>query len=82
MPPSWPAFSAIQVTLAPDAAARPLADDWRPGETFREAVGMLVAVLQGLADVGIVAGVFLLPALTLAGLTILAGRRWVGRRTR
>ena len=75
------AFSAIQVTLAPDAAARPiLDDDWRPGETFRGAVGTLVAVLQGLADVAIVAAVFLLPLGALAGVAVLAAARLRGRR--
>lgn len=74
-------FSAIQVTLAPDAAARPiLDDDWRPGDTFRGAVAMLVAVLQGLADVAIVAAVFLLPLGALAG-GVMAGRLLLRRRT-
>ena len=75
-------FSAIQVTLAPDAAARPiLDDDWRPEETFRGAVGMLVAVLQGLTDVAIVAAVFLLPLAALAGVGIIAGRLRLKRQT-
>ena len=70
------ALAAIQVSLSPDAAARPiLADDWRPGETFRGAVAMLVAVLQGLADVAIVAAVFLLPLGALIGLGVLAAVR-------
>ncbi len=76
------AFSAIQVTLAPDAAARPiLDDDWRPGETFREAVGMLAGVLQGLADVAIFAAVFLLPLALLTWVAVLATARLRGRRT-
>ena len=76
------AFSAIQVSLAPDAAARPiLGDDWRPGETFRGAVGMLVGMLQGLADAAIVAAVFLLPLGLLVWLTVLASVRLYGRRT-
>lgn len=76
------AFSAIQVTLAPDAAARPiLDDDWRPGETFRRAVGMLVGMLQGLADAAIVAAVFLLPLALLVWLAVLAIVRLYGRRS-
>jgi len=74
-------FSAIQVTLSPDAGSRPiLADDWRAGDTVREAFGMLVGVLQGLADVAIFAGVFLLPLGALAGVAILAAGRFLGRR--
>lgn len=76
------AFSAIQVSLSPDAAARPiLDDDWRPGETFLGAVGMLVGMLQGLADVAIVAAVFLLPLALLIWLAVLAIVRLYGRRT-
>jgi hypothetical protein len=75
------AFSAIQVTLAPDAAGRPiLDDDWRPGETVREAFAMLVGVLQATIDVAIFAGVFLLPLALLAGTAVLAGARFMGRR--
>ena len=73
-------FSAIQVSLAPDAAGRPiLDDDWRPWETFRGAVGMLVAVLQGLADVAIVAAVFLLPLAMLVAVGIAGGRHLLKR---
>ena len=76
------AFSPIQVTLAPDAAARPiLDDDWRPGGTFREAVGMLVGVLQGLADVTIYVAVFLPPLGLLIWLAAFATGRLRGRRT-
>ena len=74
------AFSAIQITLAPDAAARPILDDWRPGETFSGAVARLVAVLQGLADVAIVAAVFLLPLALLMAVPILFGSRLLRRR--
>jgi hypothetical protein len=75
------ALSAIRVTLSPDAAVRPiLADDWRPGQTVREAFAMLVGVLQGLADVAIFTGVFLLPLALLAGVVVLAAGRFLGRR--
>ncbi len=71
------ALSAIQVTLVPDAAARPiLGDAWRPGETVREAFAMLVGVLQGLGDLAIFAAVFLLPLVALVAVPflILGGR--------
>ena len=75
------ALAAIQVSLAPDAAAQPiLDDDWRPGETFRQAVGILVGVLQGLADVAIFAAVFLLPLGALVGVAVLAAARLRARR--
>jgi hypothetical protein len=75
------AFSAIQVSLAPDTAARPiLDDDWRPLETVREAVAMLVGVLQRLADVAIFTAVFLFPLGALLTLAAVAGRRLIGRR--
>jgi hypothetical protein len=74
------AFSAIQVSLAPDATGRPILDDaWRPLETVREAVAMLVGVLQRLADVAIFTAVFLFPLGALLTLAV-AGRRLIGRR--
>ena len=76
------AFSAIQVSLAPDAAARPILDeDWRPGDTFREAFTRLAAVLQGLADVAIFAAVFLLPLAALLAIGLVGGRLLFRRRT-
>lgn len=75
------ALSAIQVTLAPDAAARPLlGDDWRPAETVREAFAMLLGVLQGLADVAIFAAVFLLPLALLVAVPMFFGNRLLRRR--
>jgi hypothetical protein len=68
------------VSLAPDATGRPiLDDDWRPLETVREAVAMLVGVLQRLADVAIFTAVFLFPLGALLTLAV-AGRRLIGRR--
>ena len=75
------ALSTIQITLAPEAARRPiLGDAWRPGETAREALGMLVAVLKGLADVAIFAAVFLLPLGVLVALPLILGGRALRRR--
>lgn len=75
------ALSAIHVALAPDAAARPiLGDTWQPGETVREAFGMLVAVLRGLADAAIFATVFLLPLAALVAVSLVLGGRALRRR--
>ena len=74
------AFSAIQVTLTPDAAARPILDDWRPADTAREAFARLISVLQGLADVAIFAAVFLVPLALVVAVPLILGGRALRRR--
>jgi hypothetical protein len=61
--------------------ARPiLGEVWRPGETAREALAMLVAVLQGLADVAIFVVVFLVPLAALVAVPLILSGRALRRR--
>lgn len=69
------ALSTVNVQLTPVEAARPLAEDeWRPGDTARGSVRMLVAVLRGLGDFLIFAVIVLLPTLILLRLLYLPVR--------
>lgn len=60
-------LSTIDVTLYPDIAALPVAEEgWRPAAVAREAQRALVGGLQALGNVAIWFGLFLLPLLLLA----------------
>lgn len=77
-------LSTIQVTLEPDAVAKPLvAEGWRPTETVRNAFGSLVGFLQGVADLLIVLVIVGVPVVVVILIPVLllrkAWKRW-GRR--
>jgi hypothetical protein len=78
------ALSTLEVDLRPTEAARPLAPgEWRPGETVRTRTRVLVAALQGLADLAITFVIVGLPLILLVALPIWALVRlvrWSRRR--
>jgi hypothetical protein len=53
---------------------------WRPLETVRDAAQLLVNVLQGLINIVIFAGVFILPLLLVVAIPAWFIRRWLRRR--
>lgn len=79
-------LSTIQVTLEPDAIAKPLvAEGWRPSETVRSSFGNLLAFLQGVADLLIWLVIVGLPVILVILIPVLlvrwAWRRW-GTKTK
>ena len=74
-------LSTIQLTLEPDAVAKPLvAEGWRPNETVRSSFGNLLAFLQGVADLLIYLVIVGLPVILVILIPVLlvrmAWRRW------
>jgi hypothetical protein len=53
-------YSTINVSMTSEARVQAPTPVWRPGETFRESLQDLVIALQGLADLLIAFGVFLI----------------------
>jgi hypothetical protein len=83
------AMSTITVSLSPQVPeTQVVPTGWYPDQTLREAVSTLVAVLQGLINLGIwcvVFSVFLIPFVLVAGVALLVvyiRRRAKGRATR
>lgn len=75
------AFSTISIDLTPDVLAQPLeVGGWRPQGVARDALEMLVAALQTLADVGIWLIIFVLPIALLIGIPAWLIIRAVRRR--
>jgi hypothetical protein len=73
-------FSTINVTLQPDAATRQVVvETWRPSATARSAAQALVDVLQGLADLAIVATIVVVPVLLIIGVPLALGIRTLRR---
>ena len=75
-------LSTINLVLAPTEGAKPVTDgEWRPGETMRASVRMLVSIFRGLGTLAIYLVVVFLPlALLLGFLAWLVIRVW--RRVR
>lgn len=74
-------LSTIQVTLEPDAVAKPLvAEGWRPSETVRNAFSSLVGFLQGVADLLIVLVIVGVPVVLVVLVPVVllyrAWKRW------
>lgn len=77
------AFSTIDIALQPDELSKPIATDWRPIETLRNASRALISALQGLVDVLIYFVVVVLPVLILLAIPVilvLLFLRWLIRR--
>jgi hypothetical protein len=75
------AFSSIQVNLTPTPITQPLEiAGWRPQETARNAFQALINLFQGIADVGIVLVVFVLPLAILIGIPLYVVLRLRRRR--
>jgi hypothetical protein len=66
------AFSSIQVTLSPPAPGAVLAQTtgWSPLKTAQSALGALIGLLQGIADLLIVVVIVILPPVLVIGLPI------------
>ena len=80
-------LSTIQVSLAPDAAGKPIvAEGWRPGDTVRNAFSSLVAFLQWLLNLLIVLLIVGVPVALVILIPILlvrkAWKRWGKSRTK
>ncbi len=80
------AFSTLTVSLTPDTESHPIeVAGWRPDGTAKDAIETLVRTLQGIADIGIVAGLYFLPLALLFGIPgyflFRIGRNWQRRRT-
>ncbi|MBN1890121.1 MAG: DUF4349 domain-containing protein [Thermoflexales bacterium] len=74
------AFATIQITLTPDALARPLAiGGWRPQGTARNAIEALVWALKTLGDILIWAVICILPVALILGLPLFFVVRWIRR---
>lgn len=71
-------YSTINVSMTSEARVQAPTRVWRPGETLRESLQELVIALQGLADLLIAFGVFLL-GLVLPVALLLALVVWVVR---
>lgn len=79
------AYSTLTIDLTPDTIAQPIeVAGWRPEGTAKNAIEALVSTLQGLADVGIVMGLYFLPLALLFGVPGIflfrAARNWYRRR--
>lgn len=79
------AFSTLTVSLTPDAISQPIeVAGWRPEGTAKNAIETLVRTLQALADIGIVAALYILPMALVFGipgyLLFRFGRNWLRRR--
>jgi hypothetical protein len=80
------AFSSLTVSLTPDAISQPIVvAGWRPEGTAKDAIGTLINTLQGVADILIVAALYLLPLALLFGVPAYFlfrfGRNWLRRRS-
>jgi hypothetical protein len=65
------ALSTLDLQVLPSAAARPVvAQGWRPLETARSSLAMLVRGLQGLVDLAIVLALVVLPLLAAVALPV------------
>jgi hypothetical protein len=66
-------LSTINVQLIPTESAKPIvAEGWKPADTARSSTRALVTILQGLADVVIVALIVGVPLAVVLGLPVLA----------
>jgi len=79
------AFSTLTVYLTPDVLSQPIeVAGWRPEGTAKNAIEALIRTVQIIADVAIVAGLYILPLILLFGvpgfLIIKFGRRWLRSR--
>lgn len=81
------AYSTISVDLTPDAANQPIqVAGWQPQGIARDAIEALVETLQGLANIIIWLGIYILPLFIIIVLPIFflarkLWRRWRKRRT-
>jgi hypothetical protein len=63
------AFSTLTVSLTPDSISQPIElAGWRPEGTAKDAIETLVRTLQGIADIGIVVGLYFIPLALLFGI--------------
>ncbi|MCR4256079.1 MAG: DUF4349 domain-containing protein [Candidatus Uhrbacteria bacterium] len=69
-------YSTISVSMTSEARVQAPTQVWRPGETFRESLQELVIALQGLADLLIAFGVFLI-GLVLPVALLIALAAWI-----
>lgn len=77
------ALSTLELRVLPSAAARPVvAQGWRPLETARSSVAMLIRGLQGLVDVAIVLALAVLPLLAAVALPVWVVVRAIRSRRR
>jgi hypothetical protein len=75
-------LSSIWIELQPYILSQPVGDEWRPAETARRAVEMLVDGLRGLGDFAIFFAIAILPWLAAIGLVIFVAVLLVRWRTR
>jgi hypothetical protein len=74
------AFATVQITLTPDALARPLAiGGWRPQGTVRSAFEALVWALKTLGDILIWAVICILPVALILGVPLFVVVYWIRR---
>lgn len=71
-------YSTINVSMTEEARVQVPTSVWRPGETFRQSLRDLVVSLQGLVDVFIAFGVFLI-GLALPVALLIALVAWIAR---
>ncbi len=69
-------LSSIAIELWPDLPSQPLDTRWRPNETARRAIDVLVSSVRGFANFLIFSGIAVLPWLLVIGLVVLGGMRW------
>jgi hypothetical protein len=75
------ALSTLSLRVSPSAAARPVvAKGWRPLETVRSSLAMLVRGLQRLVDIAIVLGIVVIPLFAAVGLPVWLAVRVVRSR--
>jgi hypothetical protein len=75
------ALSTIEITLTPDAGARPVIERvWRPFQTARSSVRTLFRVLQWMVDFAIIAVIVIAPVLLILGLLLFLFMRAVRSR--
>jgi hypothetical protein len=73
-------LSSIVIRLVPDAVSQPIGPRWRPSETVRRAVDMLINGAKGFADFLIVFSIAVLPWLSLIYGIFLLVKRWRARQ--
>lgn len=77
-------LSMLEITLLPNVVTLPVIEEgWQPTGVARDALRELVNTLQGLGDVAIWAGIYLLPVLLIlfiAGGIVWTILRWIWRR--
>jgi hypothetical protein len=84
---SLSAMATISVELVPEEAELPVIEEgWKPGRTLRDASRSLVKALQGLVDLVIWFGLFVLPVLLVMAIPVVVVVwlvvRWRRRRSR